>query len=106
MLSSIFISQPTGATTDAPSVDCSIENLTPEIQVGAQATYVVHLSGGFGSYSLGFAYGDGRTESRSVNGYQTTMTYWFSYPGTFTQTASVSGAGSSATCTSSTNVYP
>ncbi len=89
----------------AEPTDCWIENQTPNIQLGAQARYVVHLSGGNGSYSISLSYGDGWTDSASVTASQATFAHWFRSTGTFTQTANVSSMGSSATCTSQTTVW-
>ena len=73
--------------------------------VGAEARYVVHLFGGNGSYSISFAYGDGWSDSASVTGTQATFAHWFQTTGTFTQTARVTSAGSSATCSGQTVVW-
>jgi len=100
-----FSPRPAVAGTQAEAVACSIENLTPSVQLGAQAYYVVHLSGGFGSYSVSFAYGDGSSDYRTVTGTQTSFAHLFSATGTYAQTALASGAGSSASCGSSTSVY-
>jgi len=96
---------PALAGTESEPVSCWIENLRPEVQVGAQASYVVHLAGGLGSYAINFAYGDGTSESRSVGAPQASFVHWFGSPGVFTQRADVSGAGSNATCATSTSVY-
>lgn len=89
----------------AAPVDCQIENLSPSVAVGAQASYIVHLFGGLGSYGLTLSYGDGSQDSRSVSGPSTSFSHWFAATGTYLQTATVSGAGSTATCSSSTTVY-
>ncbi len=96
---------PALAGTLADPVDCQIENLTPSLPVGAQATYLVHLFGGLGSYSVTMTYGDNIQESRSVTGSSTSFTHWFGATGTYIQTATAYGAGSQATCSSSTTVY-
>jgi hypothetical protein len=93
------------ADTQAEPVDCTIENPNPEVQLGAQATYIVHLSGGFGSYSVTFAYGDGAQDGRSVTGTETSFAHLFTATGFYTQTAWVSGAGSNASCGTTTSVY-
>lgn len=93
------------AGVDTEPVSCWIQNLTPEVQVGAQASYVIHLSGGLGSYSINLAYGDGTSEGRSVSAPQASFAHWFASTGVFNQLAQVSGAGSNTTCTSSTSVY-
>ena len=82
-----------------------IENLSPTVAVGAQASYIVHLFGGLGSYGLTLRYGDGWQDARSVSGPSSRFDYSFATPGTYLQTATVSGAGSTATCSSSTTVY-
>jgi hypothetical protein len=97
--------RPANAGVETEPVSCWIQNLTPEVQVGAQASYVIHLSGGLGSYSINLAYGDGISEGRSVSAPQASFAHWFASTGVFAQRAQVSGAGSNATCTSSTSVY-
>lgn len=97
--------RPAYAGVESEPVNCWIENLTPEVQVGAQASYVIHLSGGLGSYSITLAYGDGTSEGRSVSAPQASFAHWFASTGVFSQVAQVSGAGSNTTCTSSTSVY-
>jgi hypothetical protein len=97
--------RPAYAGVETEPVNCWIENLIPEVQVGAQASYVIHLSGGLGNYSIDLAYGDGTSEGRSVSAPQASFAHWFASTGVFTQTAEVSGAGSNATCMSSTSVY-
>lgn len=89
----------------AEPTDCWIENQTPSVQLGAQARYVVHLSGGSGSYSISFAYGDGWADNSSVTGTQATFAHWFSTRGTFTQGAQVRSMGSSTTCATATTVW-
>lgn len=49
----------------APPVECWIENQTPSIPAGGWANYVVHASGGYGSYSVTLSYGDGSQEQKS-----------------------------------------
>jgi len=93
------------AGVETEPVSCWIENLTPEVQVGAQASYVIHLAGGLGSYSINLSYGDGTSEGRSVSAPQASFAHWFVSAGVFTQVAQVSGAGSNTTCTSSTSAY-
>lgn len=93
------------AAVQTEPVSCWIENLTPDVQVGAQASYVIHLSGGLGSYSINLAYGDGTSEGRSVGVPHASFAHWFASTGVFAQVAQVSGAGSNTTCTSSTSVY-
>lgn len=93
------------AGTLADPVDCQIENLSPSVAAGAQAGYVVHLFGGLGTYSVTLSYGDNVSESRSVAGASTSFSHWFASAGTYTQIATVSGAGSTATCSSTTTVY-
>jgi hypothetical protein len=97
--------RPAYAGAETEPVSCWIENLTPEVQVGSQASYVIHLSGGLGSYSINLAYGDGTSEGRAVSAPQASFAHWFASAGVFTQVAQVSGAGSNTTCTSSTSVY-
>lgn len=110
MLVLVLIGQVGGAATahagtSSEPVECSIENQTPSIPLGAEARYVVHLLGGNGSYSISFAYGDGWVDTASVTGTQATFAHWFQTTGTFTQTAYVRSAGSSATCTAQTVVW-
>ncbi len=93
------------AGTLADPVDCSIENLTPSVALGAAADYVVHLAGGYGSYSVTLSYGDNVHESRNVTGSSTSFTHWFGATGTYVQTATVNSAGSQAMCSASTSVY-
>jgi hypothetical protein len=97
--------RPAYAGVETEPVGCWIEILTPQVQVGAQASYVIHLSGGLGSYSINLAYGDGTSEGRSVNAPQAPFSHWFASAGVFNQLAQVSGAGSNTTCNSSTSVY-
>ncbi len=97
--------RPAYAGVETEPVACWIENLTPEVQVGAPASYVIHLSGGLGSYSINLAYGDGTSEGRSVSAPQASFAHWFASSGVFAQVAQVSAAGSNTTCTSSTSVY-
>jgi hypothetical protein len=105
VLLGVLLSRPAFAGTQTNAVDCSIDNLTPQIPVGAQASYVVNLSGGLGNYSVTLAYGDGQSDSRSVSASQTSFSHVFLATGAYGQTAYVSGAGSSATCATSTSVY-
>lgn len=93
------------ALATADPVDCWVENLTPSTQVGAWAQYVVHMSGGFGSYSVTLSYGDGHADQGSYSAYTASFSHLFWTPGTYTQTATVSGAGSQATCGTTTVVY-
>lgn len=103
--SAVALETPALAAPLAPPTECWIENQTPEVQLGGEARYVVHLSGGGGRYSVSFSYGDGWTDTASVTGPQATFAHWFDSRGTFTQTANVSSMGSSASCTSSTRVW-
>lgn len=96
---------PALAGTLAAPVDCQIENLSPTVAVGAQASYIVHLIGGLGSYGVTLRYGDGSQDARSVSGSSSSFDHWFAATGTYLQSATVSGAGSTATCGSSTTVY-
>jgi hypothetical protein len=96
---------PALAGTQADPVDCQIENLSPSVPVGAQATYVVHLFGGLGSYSVTMSYGDGASDTRGLSGPSTTFNHTFAAAGSYGQTANVSASGSAAACTSSTSVY-
>lgn len=95
----------TYAGTLAEITDCSIESQTPSISLGAQARYVLHLFGGNGSYSISFAYGDGWVDGASVTASQATFSHWFQTTGTFTETAYVRSASSSASCTTQTVVW-
>ena len=105
LASQLLTTTPVQAGTLSEATDCTIENQTPSISLGAQARYVVHLYGGSGSYSVSFAYGDGWVDSASVSGTQVSFAHWFQSTGTFTQTAQVSSMGSSATCTAQTVVW-
>lgn len=105
LLSQLIGSSAARAGTQSEITDCSIEVQTPSISLGAQARYVVHLFGGNGSYSISFAYGDGWVDSASVNAPQATFAHWFQSTGTFTQTAYVRSASSSATCSAQTVVW-
>ena len=96
---------PALAGTLADPVDCQIENLTPSLPVGAQATYLVHLFGGLGSYSVTMTYGDGGQGARGMSGSSANFYHAFIATGTYVQTATVTGAGSTARCTSGTSVY-
>lgn len=93
------------AGTQSEITDCSVEVQTPSVPLGAEARYVVHLFGGNGSYSISFAYGDGWVDTASVTAAQATFAHWFQSTGSFTQTASVRSAGSSATCSGQTVVW-
>lgn len=88
----------------APPVECWIENHSPSVAAGTQATYTVHPSGGYGTYSITLSYGDGTQDQRTSSG-AAGFSHFFSVPGTYTQTATVSGAGSSNVCTATTSVY-
>lgn len=93
------------AGTLADPTDCYIDNPNPVVAVGVQARYVVQLSGGNGSYSVTLNYGDGNSpDSQSTTSTSASFAHFFSSTGTFTQTATVLGAGSQATCTASTTV--
>jgi hypothetical protein len=106
LLLGLFASAPgVRAGTQGEITDCSVEVQTPSVPVGAEARYVVHLFGGNGSYSISFAYGDGWADSASVTGTQATFAHWLQTTGTFTQTASVISAGSSAMCSGQTVVW-
>lgn len=109
LLALVLVGQLGGAAaragTQSEVTECSIENQTPSISLGAEARYVVHLFGGSGSYSISFAYGDGWVDTASVTGAQATFAHWFQTTGTFTQTAYVASMGSSATCTAQTVVW-
>jgi hypothetical protein len=41
--------RPARAAIQANPVDCFVENLNPQVPVGVQGNYVVHLSGGLGT---------------------------------------------------------
>lgn len=88
----------------APPVSCWIENHSPSVAAGTWATYTVHPSGGYGTYSITLSYGDGTQEQRTSSG-AAGFSHVFSVPGTYAQTATVSGAGSSGQCTTTTSVY-
>lgn len=105
LVGQLLAGTPVRAGTLTEATDCAIENQTPSITLGAQARYVVHLSGGSGSYSVSFAYGDGWVDSASVSGFQVAFAHWFQSTGTFTQTAQVSSIGSTATCRTQTSVW-
>ena len=89
----------------AELTDCWIDNQTPSVQLGAEARYLVQLSGGSGSYAISFAYGDGWVDAGSVTGTQAAYAHWFQTTGTFTQSAYVRSMGSSATCTTQITVW-
>lgn len=86
------------------AVQCVITNQTPTVSVGQQASYVVDLSGGYGSYSIWFDYGDGLHEQRSVTDTSAIFLHTFAAPGLYTQSATVTGAGSQDICSTSTDV--
>lgn len=89
----------------ADPTDCFIDNPNPTVAVGVQASYVVQLSGGNGSYSVTLSYGDGSSpDSQSTTSTSASFAHFFATPGTFTQTASVVSAGSSAQCTTTTTL--
>jgi hypothetical protein len=92
-----------GVTTDA--VDCWIENFTPSVQMGAWASYTVHMSGGLGTYSVTLSYGDGRQDSGTYTASSASFSHLFGTTGTFPQSGRVAGAGSEAFCGTSTTVY-
>ncbi|HZP97595.1 MAG TPA: hypothetical protein VFC31_14850 [Candidatus Limnocylindria bacterium] len=93
------------AMSTAEVVGCSIDNLTPSVQLGTWANYVVHMSGGYGTYSVMLSYGDGLQDGGSYASSTANFNHLFGARGTYTQTATVSGAGSQATCGTSTSVY-
>ena len=97
--------RPAAAAVNANPVDCWVENLTPTVQVGAWADYVVHMSGGLGSYSVAFSYGDGHQDQGTYSASSASFSHLFWASGTYVQTATVSGAGSQAACGTSTSVY-
>lgn len=105
LASGLAVASPVRAGTRAEITDCSIENQTPSIPLGAQARYVVHLFGGSGSYSISFAYGDGSVDTVFVSATQATFAHWFQTTGSFTQTAFVRSASSSASCNPQTTVW-
>jgi hypothetical protein len=85
--------------------DCFIDNPNPTVAVGVQASYIVQLSGGNGSYSVTLSYGDGSNpDSQSTSSTTASFAHYFASPGVFTQTANVASAGSSARCTTTTSV--
>lgn len=89
----------------APPVECWIENQTPSVPVGGWARYVVHATGGYGTYGLAFSFGDGTHENGTYSTGEIPLGHVFWSTGTFLQTATVSGAGSSYICTTQTEVY-
>lgn len=93
------------ATPLAPAVECWIENQTPSVPVGGWASYVVHASGGYGTYAVTLSYGDGAQESGTYSATAIGFQHIFWSSGAYYQTASVSGAGSVAQCSTSTSVY-
>lgn len=101
----ITASPPASAAPLAPPVECWIENHNPSVAAGTWASYTVHISGGYGTFSITLSYGDGTQEQRTSSSSATGFSHVFSVPGTYTQTATVSGAGSSDVCTATTSVY-
>ena len=90
--------------TETEPVQCWIENQTPSVAQGQVAHYVVHLSGGLGTYSVVMNFGDGWWEQNTY-GPSAPFDHVFGSTGNFTQIASASGAGSQTTCSTSTSVY-
>lgn len=105
LASALDVGGPAAGGALAPVTECTIENQTPSLPLGAEARYVVQLSGGSGTYAVRFGYGDGGVDSLTVSGTQAIFAHWFQTRGTFTQTARVDSMGSSATCTSQTTVW-
>jgi hypothetical protein len=96
---------PAAAGSLADPTDCFIDNPNPTVIVGVQASYVVQLLGGNGSYSVTMSYGDGgNPDSQSTNTTTATFAHYFASSGVVTQTATVASAGSSARCTATTTV--
>lgn len=96
---------PASAGALADPTDCFIDNANPTVTVGVQASYVVQLLGGNGSYSVTLSYGDGSNpDSQSTSSTTAAFAHYFAAPGVFTQTATVASAGSSARCTTTTTV--
>lgn len=96
---------PAAAGSLANPTDCFIDNPNPTLTVGVQASYVVQLLGGNGSYSVTMSYGDGGIpDSQSTSSTTATFAHYFASSGVFAQTATVASAGSSARCTATTTV--
>lgn len=89
----------------APAVECWIENRSSSVPVGVWAQYVVHVSGGTGTYLINFAFGDGSSQQGTYASTNVTFSHTFWSPGMYPQSADVSSAGSSTTCTTWTEVY-
>lgn len=89
----------------APPVECWIENQTPSVAVGAWASYVVHASGGSGTYAITLAYGDGTQQQGTYSTGQVPFSHVFAAPGSYQQTATVTSVGSTDICTATTSVY-
>lgn len=89
----------------APPVECWIENQTPSVDAGSWAGYVVHTSGGYGTYAITFSFGDGTQQQGTYSSTEIPFSHVFSISGAYRQTATVTGAGSSDVCTTTTDVY-
>lgn len=101
----IALSSRADAGSLADPTDCSIDNPTPTVPIGVRASYVVQMSGGNGSYSVALNYGDGTSpDNQSTSSPSASFAHFFASGGTFTQTATVISAGSSAQCTTTTVV--
>lgn len=100
------IARPAYALPTSDPVDCWIENLTPSVQLGSWADYIVHMSGGLGTFSVSLGYGDGQGDQGTFASPTAQFNHMFATTGGFAQSALVSGAGSQATCSATTNVYP
>jgi hypothetical protein len=109
LLLSTLLSQQATADSPArpatPPVECWLENQTPSVAVGTWAGYVVHASGGTGTFSVVFTYGDGQSDQATQSSESIPFGHVFSSPGNFVQTATVSAPGSQTYCQTSTNVY-
>ena len=105
VLVTTFATQPAVAVPMSDPVECWLENQTPTVQIGAWAQYVVHLSGGLGTYSVTLSYGDGQQDQGTYAANSANFSHAFQATGLFNQSAVVIGAGSQGSCGSSTNVF-
>lgn len=97
--------RPAAAQSASEVVTCWIENLTPSVQAGAWASYVVHMDGGLGRYGVNLAYGDGAQDGGTYTSSTASFSHVFTSTGVFQQHGHVTGASSSADCYATTTVY-
>ena len=101
----MITARPAIAATTSDPVECWIENQTPSVQVGAWDQYVVHMSGGLGTYSVTISYGDGQQDQGTYSSSTAQFSHLFQMTGAFSQSAHVTGAGSQTNCGTSTSVF-